>query len=66
MAKYQNRGQGTLAAILGVVVFFMVVDVIITIFLICNINVKELIGKLSNTDNTAIETLTDNSINTDN
>lgn len=69
MAKYQNHGQGTFTTIMAVVVFFLVIDVIITVFLICNIDVKKMLSgnTTSTTDNTVVQSVTtDNTSATDN
>ncbi len=62
MVKYQNRGQGTLAAILWVVAFFLLLDLLITILMLTGVNISE-VFKQDLTNQTMI---TDNSIRTDN
>lgn len=64
MDKYQSRGQGTLTAILGLVLFFVVIDVIITLILVLNIDVKKLFQNNTapaTTDNAQVQVVTDNS-----
>lgn len=68
MAKYQQRGQGTLASIMGLVMFFLVVDLIITALIVFNVNIKDLFKSTPNTDNvpTVTTVVTDNTGITDN
>lgn len=64
MVKYQNRGQGTLSAIMSLVIVFLVIDLVIAVLILSGVNVTDFFGKTD--DNTNVSITTDNTGNTDN
>lgn len=61
MQNYQNRGQGTLRSIMGMVAAFLFLDLIVAGLMFFNVKFP-----LTNTDNSIDTMSTDNSVTTDN